>query len=266
MVVGEFKSAFSLELVLQGVNRTAACDEVWLAVRATGHGGRIRDPRAHKLCRFLGFGLLGVSSIGSVEVLVEPKPWRPRQDPKRRARLVQEHRSRVGDPALGGSTKMPIMTAYRQQALACAASLAGGPRRPRDIRSVVPNASSILLRNVYGWFARIERGVYGLTPRCLRTRALAPTHNARPASTPEPKPLRNVRCTERVLTVARADGFRSAFETDRRGELHSTESKCRLASKRGNARQAMVNHGFTTKHSRYSLSVSLSPSLDVTGA
>jgi hypothetical protein len=151
--------------VLQGVNRTAACDEVWLAVRATGRGGRVRDPRVHKLCRFLGFGLLGVSSTGSVEVLVEPKPWRPRQDPKRRARLVQEHRRRVGDPALGGSTKMPIMTAYRQQALACAASLARGPRRPREIRSVVPNAPSILLRNVYGWFARIERGVYALTPQ-----------------------------------------------------------------------------------------------------
>jgi hypothetical protein len=165
VVVGELKSALSLELVLQGVNRTAACDEVWLAVPVTGRGGRVRDPRVHKLCRFLGFGLLGVSSTGSVEVLVGPKPWRPRQDPKRRARLVQEHRSRVGDPALGGSTKMPIMTAYRQQALACAASLAGGPRRTRKIRSVVPNASSILLGNVYGWFARIERGVYALTPQ-----------------------------------------------------------------------------------------------------
>jgi hypothetical protein len=56
------------------------------------------------------------------------------------------------------------MTAYRQQALACAASLAGGPRRTREIRSAIPNASSILLRNVYGWFTRIERGVYALTP------------------------------------------------------------------------------------------------------
>ena len=82
MVIGELKSAFSLELVLQGVNRTAACDEVWLAVPVTGRGGRVRDPRVHKLCRCLGFGLLGVSSTGSVEALVEPKPWRPRQDPQ----------------------------------------------------------------------------------------------------------------------------------------------------------------------------------------
>ena len=117
VVIGELKLAFSLELVLQGVNRTAACDEVWLAVRAAGRAGRVRDPRVHKLCRFLGFGLLGVWSSGFVEVLVEPKPWRPRQDTRRRARLIHEHRTRHGDPAPGGSTRSPIMTAYRQQAL-----------------------------------------------------------------------------------------------------------------------------------------------------
>ena len=56
------------------------------------------------------------------------------------------------------------MTAYRQQALTCAASLAEGPRRTSDLRAAVPNAPSILLRNWYGWFTRIERGLYGLTP------------------------------------------------------------------------------------------------------
>src|SRR4249919_699039 len=90
VVVGELKLAFSLELVLQGVNRTAACDEVLLAVHAARRGGRLRDPRVHKLCRFLGFGLLGVSPCGFVEVLVEPIPWRPRQDTRRRARLIHE--------------------------------------------------------------------------------------------------------------------------------------------------------------------------------
>jgi hypothetical protein len=56
------------------------------------------------------------------------------------------------------------MTAYRQQALACAASLAEGPRRTSELRSIVSNAPSILLRNVYGWFTRVERGLYSLTP------------------------------------------------------------------------------------------------------
>ena len=55
------------------------------------------------------------------------------------------------------------MTAYRQHALACAAALAQGPRRPRDLTASVPDAPKILHGNVYGWFARVERGVYSLT-------------------------------------------------------------------------------------------------------
>jgi len=164
VVVGELKLAFNLELVLQGIDRAAACDEVWLAVRAAGRRGRERDPRVRKLCRLLGFGLLAVSGRGEVELLVEPAPWRPRRDPQRRSRLVEEHRRRHGDPALGGSTRAPIMTAYRQQALACAASLASGPRRTAELRTAIPQAPKILLHNVYGWFFRLERGVYGLTP------------------------------------------------------------------------------------------------------
>jgi len=55
------------------------------------------------------------------------------------------------------------MTAYRQQALGCAAILAKGPLRVGDVRKDVPEAGKILLSNVYGWFERLERGVYGLT-------------------------------------------------------------------------------------------------------
>jgi hypothetical protein len=163
VVIAELKLSFSLDLVLQAVDRTAACDEVWLAVGPAGRK-RLGDPRVRKLCRFLGCGLLGVLSTGAVEVLVEPKPWKPRQDKKRRVRLVDEHRKRIGDPAPGGSTRQPIMTAYRQQALACATSLAERPRRTSELRAVVPNAPIIVLSNVYGWFRRLERGVYQLTP------------------------------------------------------------------------------------------------------
>ena len=58
---------------------------------------------------------------------------------------------------------MPIMTAYRQRALACAAALAQGPRRPRDLKASIPDAYNILHRNVYGWFVAVERGIYDLT-------------------------------------------------------------------------------------------------------
>jgi hypothetical protein len=169
VVIGELKQSFTLELLLQGVDRMAAGDEIWLAVRASAKRGRERDPRVRKCCRLLGFGLLGVSAKGLVEVIVEPQPWRPRKVARRRQRLVDEHRRRRGDPAVGGATRQPIMTAYRQQALAVAAALAAdsatgaSARRPRDLKAVAPDAPKILLHNVYGWFTRVERGVYALT-------------------------------------------------------------------------------------------------------
>ena len=55
------------------------------------------------------------------------------------------------------------MTAYRQQALACASALSDGPRRVRDLKPEIPDAPKILLHNVYGWFDRAERGIYLLT-------------------------------------------------------------------------------------------------------
>jgi hypothetical protein len=164
VVVCELKLSFNLDLVLQGVDRASACDEVWLAVKASGRGrGREGDPRVRKLCRLLGFGLLSVAGGDRVDVLVEPGPWRPRSDKARRSRLVTEHRRRRGDPVEGGGSRSPVMTAYRQQALVCCAALANGPLRPRDLKKHAPEAPKILQRNVYGWFERVERGLYGLT-------------------------------------------------------------------------------------------------------
>ena len=163
VVVTELKLSFNLELVLQAVDRAAACDEVWLAARISAGGkGRERDRRFRHLCRRLGFGMLGVSECGFVEILVSPASPMPRRDRRRRSRLVEEHRRRLGDPTEGGGSRSPIMTAYRQRSLACAALLAGGPKRPRDMKAAVPDAGKILYRNVYGWFARTDRGVYVL--------------------------------------------------------------------------------------------------------
>ena len=62
LVIGEMKLGFTLDLVLQGVDRLASADEVWLVVRATRRG-RDRDRRARALCRLLGFGLLAVAVL-----------------------------------------------------------------------------------------------------------------------------------------------------------------------------------------------------------
>ncbi len=158
------KLSFNLELVLQAVERAPACDEVWLAAPLSARGkGRENDARFRNLCRRLGFGMLGVSQNGEVHILVSPAAPEPRRNPRRRSRLVEEHRRRQGDPVAGGGSRAPVMTFYRQQALACAAAMTRGPRRPRDLKPSIPDAAKILQGNVYDWFARAERGLYGLT-------------------------------------------------------------------------------------------------------
>jgi hypothetical protein len=149
--------------LLQAVDRMRPADEVWLAVPLTRRG-RDRDPRVRRLCRLIGLGLMAVDAGSDrVEILAEPSPYRPRPDRRRRARLLGEHAGRRGDPSPGGITRQPVMTAYRQRALACAARLRAGPARPRDLRPDIPDAGRILLHNVYGWFERTAPGRYRLT-------------------------------------------------------------------------------------------------------
>jgi hypothetical protein len=58
------------------------------------------------------------------------------------------------------------VTGYRQDALACARFLAvHGPSRAAKVAewTEVPVARQIMADNHYGWFARVDRGIYGLT-------------------------------------------------------------------------------------------------------
>ncbi len=73
---------------------------------------------------------------------------------------------RSADFNLGGSSRRPIVTAYREEALRVAYRLKlEGASKVAVVRDSAPSprAGSILLNNVYGWFERVDRGVYCLT-------------------------------------------------------------------------------------------------------
>jgi hypothetical protein len=160
-VIVELKLSFTLGLVLQAVDRLRVSDVVYLAVPA--EATRRRGIRS--LCRRLGLGLLAVHGPRQrVEVVAEPGPYRPARDRRRAVRIVAEHARRRGDPTPGGASRVPIMTAYRQEAVRIAEALREGPATVAALRRAAeaPNAGPILRRDVYGWFERVERGTYRL--------------------------------------------------------------------------------------------------------
>jgi hypothetical protein len=165
-VIVEMKLRFTLGLVLQGVDRLAVTDAVYLAVPAAA-----LPPRRglNQLCRRLGLGLLIVHPGrrgARAEVVLDPLPYAPRKNPRRARRLLGEHARRQGDHNRGGGTRVPVVTAYRQEALRLAALLGrDGPATVKALRQSAdaPNAARILRDNVYGWFERVARGTYALT-------------------------------------------------------------------------------------------------------
>ncbi|RZL59061.1 MAG: hypothetical protein EOP65_04240 [Sphingomonas sp.] len=169
LVIAELKLSFTLELVLQAVDRLRCADQIYLAVVASRRG-RDQDGRVTRLCRLLGVGLLTVDlRLGTVAVLCEPVAYRPRANLPQRRRLLKEHAGRKGDPTQGGSTRRPIMTAYRQRAIACALGIGPAEMRPRDLKHLAEDAGAILRNNVYGWFERVRPGVYRLSATGLAT-------------------------------------------------------------------------------------------------
>ena len=196
-VIVELKTGLTLELLLQGVQRLSLADTVYLAVPAPRGTSPVFDRRMHKLLRRVGLGLLLVHEAGArgrtVEVALDPLPYTPRINKRKAGRLLGEFARRAGDPNPGGTTRVKLVTAYRQEALRLASVLAAkGPQSPAALKveAEAPKAGAILRDDHYGWFERVERGIYALTPAGLAALnsfvgRFAPPASLRPASAAE---------------------------------------------------------------------------------
>ncbi|OUS18654.1 hypothetical protein A9Q97_00580 [Rhodospirillales bacterium 47_12_T64] len=176
-VIVELKTGFNLPLLFQGIDRQTMSEDVYLAF-AIPHKLKRTNPWFRykrdiiKLCRRLGLGLITVrlseDRPADIQVHQDPAPYVPRKNKQRQGSLLQEFERRVGDPNQGGINKRPIVTAYRQDALRCAAYInEHGKAKVSDIRqnTQVEKTAAILQRDVYGWYQRVDRGVYELSPK-----------------------------------------------------------------------------------------------------
>ncbi|MDA8585612.1 DUF2161 domain-containing phosphodiesterase [Rhodobacteraceae bacterium] len=168
-LIVELKTTFSLALIHQGIERQKITDAVYIAVpRGKGKGFQASLKSIKTLCRRLGLGLLTVRlNDGYVEPHVDPAPYQPRRTAWRKTRLLREFAKREGDPNIGG-TRGGIVTAYRQDALRCAQHLAtSGPCKGAHVakETGVEKATRMMSINHYGWFERVEKGIYDVTEK-----------------------------------------------------------------------------------------------------
>ncbi|MFD2671368.1 DUF2161 family putative PD-(D/E)XK-type phosphodiesterase [Marinicrinis sediminis] len=170
----ECKMQFNLSVVLQAVERLSISPSVYICVPA--HLPVFRSSRKERavirLCRMLGIGLIRVdlstSHPGFVETVCEPEPYEPRRNARKSARLMTEFAARIGDFNEGGSSQKKLMTAYRQKSLLVAHTLLSLEHAtPVQIKKAcaIDNTQAILSRNVYEWFTRVEKGIYGLSDK-----------------------------------------------------------------------------------------------------
>lgn len=169
-VIVELKTGFSLSLFHQGIERQGISDAVYIAVpRAPGKAFLKALHNNKALCRRLGLGLITVRMKDEfVEVHLDPAPYKPRKSKIKKTRLLREFTKRVGDPNSGGATRQGLMTAYRQDALRCVSILdLNGPTKASEVArlSTVEVARRIMSDDHYGWFERVQTGIYSLSPK-----------------------------------------------------------------------------------------------------
>lgn len=168
-VIVELKTSFSLTLVHQAIERLKVTDLVYVAVPEWKGRTGWKAFRANRtLCRRLGLGLMTIApELDKADIHLDPGPYAPRKSRKKQTRLLKEFAHRVGDPNEGGSVKTRLVTSYRQDALRCLKHLdLNGPTKASILASEteVSRARSIMYDDHYGWFERVGKGIYAITP------------------------------------------------------------------------------------------------------
>ena len=128
--------------------------------------------------RRLELGLITVTfqeDGAKMDIIHEPGPFdrikSMRQSKKRRTKIIEEINGRQGDYNVGGSHRTKLMTAYKENCIHIACCLERfGPLSPKSLREMGTGEKTytILRENYYGWFDKIQRGIYFITEKGLK--------------------------------------------------------------------------------------------------
>lgn len=174
LIIIELKLNLNLDLLIQAVKRQRLTEYVYIAIPRPNYSMFSRKWK--DLCflvRRLELGLITVSLKGEnpqVDIILNPSPFNReksmRATKKKTKNIIAEIQGRHGNYNVGGSTGKKIMTAYKENVIHIACCLKKyGQLSPKNLRELGTGKKtlSILNKNYYGWFERVEWGVYQLS-------------------------------------------------------------------------------------------------------
>lgn len=171
LIIVEMKVAFNLQLVYQLIERLKMTDQVYAYVPLKKGG---RWPKSYKrmcgLLKRLHCGLMTLDMKNKKDVVVEFEPnsnFKKRTNYTKKNMALKEFKGRSVDLNQAGTTKEKIFTVYKEKAIRVAMYLfEHGVTSTSDLKKNlgIDNTQSILQNNHLGWFERVSRGVYRLTP------------------------------------------------------------------------------------------------------
>ena len=164
----EMKRTFSIKLLYQAMSRLSVTPSVFVAVPRPKRSNN--DYKAAiKILKKLELGLITValdSPTKYAEIILFPES--SKKLGKKAKAFQKEIEGRTGDTP-GGSSRTPIITAYRERCIKIACILEKeqiiSPRELVLIYGCEKDAGAILSRNHYGWFVKIARGQYSLSEK-----------------------------------------------------------------------------------------------------
>jgi hypothetical protein len=166
----ELKTAVTLKLIYQAIDRQKLADQVYVAIPKTA----MQSHREHfndfeLLLKRLGIGLIIVQSDIAI-IKFEPKvldiALSNSRNTRKKKTLMNEFHERINHVNVGG-TKGKVLTLYREKALLVAHALMTHPGlSTTELKhyTQIDNVQSILQKNYEGWFVKLDRAKYGINP------------------------------------------------------------------------------------------------------
>lgn len=170
VIIVELKNDLNIKLLAQGCKGQKISDYVYLGIPKPSQKilySKIFKDKIH-LVKRLGLGLIFVDVIHfSAETYCDPIEMPIRRNKKKRQQLLKEFENRVTAYNVGGVSKTKIITSYRERALHIAYHLDGEPKTIRELKVLTEDnkCQTILQKNYYHWFERLNRGIYSLSER-----------------------------------------------------------------------------------------------------